>query len=159
MNSGNNIPETENGKSVIRRDTGFTLIEVVVALLVLTIGLLGMAALAISVMQGNKSSNQISTATALAQDKMEEFRGLGYEGLPSSNSPPPENYGGIPNFPHYKRVVNLATKYLYSDDTVSETLNSTKVITTITRTVTVKVHWNPQDDTRNYVETKMLFSR
>jgi len=165
MNSGKNIPETENGKSVNRRDSGFSLVETVVALLVLTVGLLGMATLAIYVMKGNKSSNQISTATALVQDKMEKLRGLGYENLPSYDL---EDYGSIrinededppPEFYPYKRVVNVETQYLYSDGTVSGTFDSTKNIVTITKTAMVKVNWNPQYENRNFVEIQTLFSR
>ena len=159
MSGRNNIYETENVKSVNRRDSGFTLIETVIALLVLTIGLLGMAALSISVMQGNKSSNRISTATALAQDKMEEFRGLGSAALMENDPAGTENYGSIrikedepppEEFYPYKRVVETEDNTYY---------DGSGNIVTITKTVTVRVHWNPQDDTRNYVETKMLFSR
>ena len=176
MSGRRNIPETKNGMSAVRfNNSGFTLIEIVVALLVLTIGLLGMAGLSIEVMKGNKSSNQISTATALVQDKMEKLRELGYENLPAPNSTVTEDYGSIRinenededpplEFKHYKRIVSLLpneTIHLYSDGTKSydNDIIAGKNLITSTKTVTVRVHWNPQDDTRNYVETKMLFSR
>lgn len=176
MNSGNNIPETENGKSVNRRDSGFTLIEIVVALLVLTIGLLGMAGLSISVMQGNKSSNQISTATALAQDKMEKLRELGYENLPAPNSTVTENYGSIrinededppPEFDNYKRIVSLLpneTIHLYSDGTKSydNAVTAGKNLITSTKIMTVGVYWvsnKPDSGDESKVEIQMLFSR
>jgi len=60
------------------KNEGFTLIEVVVTLLILTVGLLGMAALTVSVIQGNAQSNKITTATTLAQDKLEEMKTIGY---------------------------------------------------------------------------------
>ena len=157
MNGRNNIYETGNGKSVNRRDSGFTLIETVIAMLVLTIGLLGMAALSISVMQGNKSSNQISTATALAQDKLEKLRGLGSAELMENDPAGTENYGLIrinededppPEFYPYKRVVETADNTYYD--------GSGNIVTT-TKTVTVTVEW---EDTKTHsVQTQMLFSR
>lgn len=56
------------------RDNGFTLVEVLVAILILTVGLLGMASLTVAIIQGNKFSSDLTTATTLAQDKMEEIR-------------------------------------------------------------------------------------
>ena len=146
----NNIYETENGKSVNRRDSGFTLIETVIALLVLTIGLLGMAALSISVMQGNKSSNRISTATALAQDKMEELRGLGYGSLPGSDSGDID----INGLSYSWDVGTVTTKY---DADGNETTDPDDPVLTITKKVTVTVEW---EDTKTHsVSTQMLFTR
>ena len=164
MNGRKNIPETENGKSVIRRDSGFTLIEIVVALLVLTIGLLGMAGLSIEVMKGNKSSNQISTATALAQDKMEELRGIGYEGM-MNDDPTETKYfrkdlvprNAQDNETRYRRdVVTADSTY---DTNGNVTTNPDDLILTATKTVTVTVYWDLGDLSHNYVEIQMLFSR
>ncbi len=150
MNGRNNIYETENGKSVNRRDSGFTLIETVIALLVLTIGLLGMAALSISVMQGNKSSNRISTATAVAQDKMEELRGLGYDNLPASDS------GDIDiNGLSYSWDVETVTTRYDADGDV--TTDPDDPVLTITKKVTVTVEW--EDAETHSVSTQMLFTR
>ncbi len=60
-------------------NSGFTLMEVLVAMLILSVGLLGMAALITGIINSNKLSNRISTATVLAQDKMEEIRRVGYD--------------------------------------------------------------------------------
>ena len=139
MSGRKNIPETKNGMSTVHcNNSGFTLIETVIALLVLTIGLLGMASLAISVMQGNKSSNQISTATALAQDKMEELRGLGYKDLPGSDSTVTEN--SVSGFPKYKRVVVTDVDWPAQ----------------FMKKVTVTVYW---DSDKHSVENKMIISR
>ena len=53
---------------------GFTLIEVLIAIVILSVGLLGMASLTVGIIKGNKFSNDLSTATTLAQDKMEDIR-------------------------------------------------------------------------------------
>ena len=49
-----------------RSHNGFTLIEVLVAIVILSVGLLGMASLTVAIIQGNKFSNDLTTATTLA---------------------------------------------------------------------------------------------
>lgn len=62
----------------LENNKGFSLIEILVAMVILSIGLLGTAALTASIIRGNQVSKRISTATTCAQDKMEEIRMLGY---------------------------------------------------------------------------------
>ena len=57
---------------------GFTLIEILVTLAILSIGLLGMAALTIEIMRSNAQSRAYAEATILAQDKLEEIKRIGY---------------------------------------------------------------------------------
>jgi prepilin-type N-terminal cleavage/methylation domain-containing protein len=62
----------------IRKQAGFTLIEIFIAILLLTIGLLGTAALTTGVVRGNVQSRNLTTATAIAQTCFEENRRVGY---------------------------------------------------------------------------------
>ena len=62
----------------IENNKGFTLIEVLVAMVILSVGLLGTAALITGIINSNKLSNRITNATTLAQDKMEEIKRDGY---------------------------------------------------------------------------------
>ena len=57
---------------------GFTLIEIFIAIVLLTVGLLGTAALTTGVVRGNVSSRNMTTATAIAQSCLEENRRVGY---------------------------------------------------------------------------------
>ena len=57
-----------------RRADGFTLIESLVALLVLSIGLLGVAAMQLSSLQANNGAFQRTQATFLAQDIADRMR-------------------------------------------------------------------------------------
>ncbi|MDA3833407.1 MAG: type IV pilus modification protein PilV [Spirochaetales bacterium] len=82
---------------------GFTLMEVLVAMLILSVGLLGMAALITGIVNSNKLSNRISTATVLAQDKMEEIRSTGYAGAADDT----EDYNTISDYPLYKRITDV----------------------------------------------------
>ncbi len=63
------------------RQSGFTLIEIMIAMFVLSVGLLGAAGVATTVINGNVFSNKITTATTLAQDKMEELKGTAYASI------------------------------------------------------------------------------
>ncbi|HLT04336.1 MAG TPA: type IV pilus modification protein PilV [Pseudomonas sp.] len=56
------------------RQGGFSMIEVLVTLLVFTIGLLGLAALQLNALQGTADSAQRSQATAVLQDLAERIR-------------------------------------------------------------------------------------
>ncbi len=81
-------------------NSGFTLMEVLVAMLILSVGLLGTAALITGIINSNKLSNRISTATVLAQDKIEEIKGLNYSSVVSeTKAPMPSLYA------HYEREV------------------------------------------------------
>ena len=52
--------------------------EVLVALLLLTIGLLGVANLTIGVIKGNSYSKNVTTATVVAQQQIEQAQRVGY---------------------------------------------------------------------------------
>ncbi len=60
------------------REWGFTLMEVMVTLMVLSVGLLGIASQSVSVIKANSLSDHMTRATVLAEDKMEELKRLGY---------------------------------------------------------------------------------
>ena len=108
---------------------GFTLMEVLVAMLILTVGLLGMAALITGIINSNKLSNRISTATVLAQDKMEDIKRIGYSGMPTSDTTTTEDYNSITNYSLYKRV------------TFTEVANPAAGM----KKITVTVYWDSDD--------------
>ena len=89
--------------SRLRSSNGFTLMEVLAAMLILSVGLLGMAALITGIVNSNKLSNRISTATVLAQDKMEEIRSTGYAVAADDT----EGYSTISDYPLYKRITDV----------------------------------------------------
>lgn len=57
-------------------EKGLTLIEVLVTMVVLAVGLLAMAQLQVSAINGNVASNNLTVASTLAHDKLEELKGL-----------------------------------------------------------------------------------
>lgn len=59
---------------ISNRNQGFTLLEVLISMLILTIGLLGMAALMMSSLQANQGAALRSTATILSYDIADRMR-------------------------------------------------------------------------------------
>jgi len=85
-------------------ECGFTLLEVLISIAILSIGLLGMAALTVGTIKGNELSNDLTTATTLAQDQMEDLRRQGYSGIPAADTTTTEDYNSISGYADYKRV-------------------------------------------------------
>ena len=65
---------------------GFTLIEVMIALVVMSIGLTALAAVQISAIQGNAFSKRMTTAVSIADEKMEQIKNNLYTEIVSESS-------------------------------------------------------------------------
>lgn len=65
-----------NQMSVLEKNTGFTLIEVLIAVSIFAVGLLGVAAMQTSSIQVNSAAGQMTTRINWAMDKMEELKAL-----------------------------------------------------------------------------------
>ena len=57
----------------VRNNKGFSLLELMVTLAILSVGLLGLSAMQITGAQGNATSQKITIATTLAQTGIEDF--------------------------------------------------------------------------------------
>jgi prepilin-type N-terminal cleavage/methylation domain-containing protein len=68
----------------LRRQEGFSLIEVLVALVILAVGLLGLATFQITAIRGNAIASKWTVATELAQDRLERFRHANWTSIQSS---------------------------------------------------------------------------
>ena len=109
-----------------RNNSGFTLIEVLVAMVILSVGLLGTAALITGIIKSNQASNSITTATVLAQDKMEDIKSVSYSMAISEQKAPlsPDS--------KYAREVTVF------DDSPAANM----------KTVVVTVYWEPNKSVR-----------
>jgi len=76
-------------------------------MLILSVGLLGMAGLSTGVMRGNAFSSKVTTATTAAEQKMEEMRRIGYSGSPTADTTVTEGYHTMADYPSYKRVTSI----------------------------------------------------
>ncbi len=75
-----------NYKLPLIPDDGFTLIEVMIALIVMSIGLTALAAVQISAIQGNAFSKRMTTAVSIADEKMEQIKSNLYTEIVSESS-------------------------------------------------------------------------
>lgn len=69
-----------------RRQDGFSLVEVLVALAILAVGLLGLALFQVTAIKGNAVAAKWTEATELAQDRIERFRHVAWDNIVSSNA-------------------------------------------------------------------------
>ena len=70
--------------SGLRNNKGFTLVEIMIAVFILVIALLGLISVTVMVIKGNSFSKTMTTATTLAKDKMEQLKNTGYGSLAGS---------------------------------------------------------------------------
>ena len=68
-----------------KRESGFTMIELLVAMFILTTALLAISSMVYSVMNATSLSKENGTATALMQDKMENLKHKVVSSLASGN--------------------------------------------------------------------------
>jgi type IV pilus assembly protein PilV len=97
---------------------GFTLIEVLVAMVVLAIGLLGTSRLTVSTVSVQTANERLAKASALLQDSMERIKQAGYGG--ANPGTVTNNYGSMAsynmygnttfNYSLYKRVTFVAAQ-------------------------------------------------
>ena len=85
-----------------KNQNGVTLVEVLIALVILSIGLLALAGLQVVVIKGNAGSRNLTSAVILAEAKIEELKNDGFADLVNgsfqdSNNPvdPTGQTGGI----------------------------------------------------------------
>lgn len=148
--------------------TGFTLIELMIALAVFAIGLLALSAMMVTAVKGNVFAKKMSTAENLAQQKIEYLMNLKYsqvsyagtDGAGVQSTTPPcekagslccvENYGEIPDsqIPQSKTCPMVSTGCAEC-----ETYKQFKRTTTVTdldnrlKKVTVEVQWRHEVST------------
>jgi type IV pilus modification protein PilV len=101
---------------------GFTLMEVLITMLLLSVGLLGVAALTGRIMHGNYLSKNITTATVIAETRLEDIRRAGYAAAAAGNVTDAVTMDGVP----FSRLTSIA-----ADSPVANT-----------KTVTVTVSWD-----------------
>ncbi len=63
------------------KSNGFSLIEVLISLIILSISLLALAGLMTTTTKNNSFGGRLTEAATLAQDKLEEFRAMSWESI------------------------------------------------------------------------------
>jgi len=136
----NNIKTTANFKpeapDEMRRthEQGFSLIEVMIALVIFSIGLLGIAIMQVNGINSNASARMSSEAATLAQDQVERLLGLPYNHAALSNGV----HAAVPlpgNIYDVGWVVNEAA------NAKTVTLTVTKITATLNRAKNVQIRF------------------
>ena len=112
---------------------GFTLIEMLVALVVLSIGMLGMSRITVSTISVHATNERLAKASALLQDSMERLKKSGYAGATSGTVT--DTYGSMV---HYNTYTNTEFNYSIYKRVTSVAANTPA---TNMKTVTVTVFW------------------
>src|SRR5688572_11994604 len=69
----------------IKSEEGFTLIETMIALVVLSVGLVALAGLQISAIRGNTLSKRMTTAVSIANARVEQIKNMPYANIQSES--------------------------------------------------------------------------
>lgn len=83
---------------------GFTLIEILCAMTILSIGFLGISSLTVGIIKANHHSNRTTTATVLAQDKLEQVVNDGYAAALATT----EGYNSISGYSAFRRNTTVS---------------------------------------------------
>ena len=65
---------------------GFTLIEIMITLVILSIGLLSLVGLQVSAIKGNTNSKRMTTAVSIAEKKIEQIKNSPYDNIQSEST-------------------------------------------------------------------------
>lgn len=68
-----------------REEKGFTLVELLIVIVILSVTLISMANLLYAVIRGNAFSGKITMASTWAQEKIEQFKNIGYADLSTTS--------------------------------------------------------------------------
>jgi type IV pilus assembly protein PilV len=125
--------KTYTAKTALRKskkDEGFTLIEVLIAISIFAFGLLAVATMQLSAIRVNSTAGQITTRITWAQDKIEELMALPYsDPLLEDLGDPPSGTDSAGNL-HQETIsegsVNYTILWTVTDDTL---ITGTKLIT------------------------------
>jgi type IV pilus assembly protein PilV len=125
----------------LQKNSGFTLIEVMIAIAIIAIGIFGVMSLVLTVMKGNTLSKRVTTATTIAQDKLEYLKRIDYNEIDLTGV----SYSG--------------TETTYDIDYYRQVTIDDNTPAADTRTITVDVYWDPGTTTSTHkVELKTVIA-
>ena len=114
----------------MQNDAGFTIIEVMIAISILAVGLLGVAAMQTSAIQVNSAAGQMTTRMNWAQDKMEELKALAFSDpwLETAGNPPGVDSAG--NTHEQTTSDGYTVRWDVADNTPAS--NTKRIVVTVT---------------------------
>jgi type IV pilus assembly protein PilV len=119
---------------------GFSLVEVLMAMVIFAIGILGVAALQVSAVKGNTSAGNVTANTFIGEDRVENLMSVSYNNpvdLVSGPHTPAQNADGVDNdsdgtTDESGETGPIVVSYTVVDDT--PVLRSKTITYTVTRT-------------------------
>jgi len=121
-------------KRFILHNDGATLMETILAIAIIAIGLFSVMSVVTIVTKGNTYSKSVTTATTMAQDKMEYFKKVDYSNVSGTSTVTTDYY--------LVAVVQYDTPV------------------TNTKTITVNVYWDPATATSSHkVELQTILAK
>ncbi len=103
---------------------GFTLIEVLIATMLLSVAFLGLASMTMGTIRGLSFSDKQTTATTLARAKIEQIKHATFPTVTTANYPP-EDFQTMAGYARFHRAVTI------TDNTPEQHM----------KTITVTVSW------------------
>ncbi len=94
-------------RRILKNRQGFTLIEVLMAMIILTIGLLGLAPLMVTSMTGNSFAHELTSANIIASDYIENLKTI-------------PSFSPIPFIETTNNIDNKYTRQTRVDDSTSD---------------------------------------
>ena len=82
---------------MVATEKGFTLSEVLVAIVVLSLGLLGLGSMHLAAIQVNTIASRLTQATTLAQDRAEQLMALPYDNAMLADTTAPGTFTSYPD--------------------------------------------------------------
>ena len=114
----------------MQNDAGFTIIEVVIAISILAVGLLGVAAMQTSAIQVNSAAGQMTTRINWAQDRMEELKAMPFSDpwLEAAGNPPGVDSAGNT----HEQTTSDGYAVRWDVDEGEPVLNTKRIVVTVT---------------------------
>jgi len=98
--------------------TGFSMLEIPIALFITMVGMLGLYGMTLSLVNTNGVSRNLTIASELAQESLEDVKSVSYDAV-VADAFPAEDFGSITGFANFSRAVTIVDD---TPDTGSKTI-------------------------------------
>ncbi|MDI6891857.1 MAG: prepilin-type N-terminal cleavage/methylation domain-containing protein [Actinomycetota bacterium] len=134
-----------------KEEKGISIIEVMIAITILALALLPMMAMFETGISSTTVAGEITIATQLANDRIEEIRNHSFLDVYNTyKDEVVENYGTIPDFPRFRRV----TVAEYVDENLDPVAGPTDLLR-----VTVTLYWHFRGSEKSHSEVTLIARR